>query len=50
MIDESTGQVATLVGAQGALGDIGGMAIDPKQGDLWVITATSLKEAARAAR
>ena len=40
VIDESTGQVATLVGAQGALGDIGGMAIDPKQGDLWVITAT----------
>lgn len=40
VIDERTGQVATLVGAQGGLGDIGGIAIDPGQGDLWVVTAT----------
>jgi hypothetical protein len=40
VVDENTGQVATLVGAQGALGDIGGMAIDSRQGDLWVVTAT----------
>jgi hypothetical protein len=39
VIDENTGQVATLVGAQGALGEIGGVAIDPQQGDLWVVTA-----------
>jgi hypothetical protein len=41
VIDEHTGQVATLVGAQGGLGDIGGIAIDPQRGDLWVVTATS---------
>jgi hypothetical protein len=40
VVDEHTGQVATLVGAQGALGDIGGLAIDPQQGDLWVVTST----------
>ncbi len=40
VVDETTGQVATLVGAQGALGDIGGIAIDAQQGDLWVVTAT----------
>lgn len=38
VIDETTGQVATLVGAQAALGHIAGMAIDPQQGDLWVVT------------
>ncbi|HXG55525.1 MAG TPA: hypothetical protein VNJ03_09135 [Vicinamibacterales bacterium] len=41
VIDEHTGLVATLVGAQGALGDIGGVAIDPQQGDLWVVSSTS---------
>jgi hypothetical protein len=40
VVDGNTGHVATLVGAQGALGDIGGMAIDPRQGDLWVASAT----------
>ncbi|MEO7406506.1 MAG: hypothetical protein ABIZ92_05800 [Vicinamibacterales bacterium] len=39
VIDENTGQVATLVGAQGALGEIGGIAIDPLQGDLWVVAS-----------
>jgi hypothetical protein len=39
VIDENTGQVATLVGAQGALGEIGGIAIDPQQGDLWVVAS-----------
>jgi hypothetical protein len=39
VIDENTGQVATLVGAQGALGDIGGIAIDAQQGDLWVVAS-----------
>jgi hypothetical protein len=39
VIDENTGQVSTLVGAQGALGDIGGIAIDSQQGDLWVASA-----------
>jgi outer membrane biosynthesis protein TonB len=39
VVDEHTGQVATLVGEQGALGEIGGMAIDPRQGELWVVTA-----------
>ena len=38
VVDEHTGQVATLVGAQGALGEITGMAIDPQQGDLWVVS------------
>jgi hypothetical protein len=41
VVDEHTGQVATLVGALGALGDIGGIAIDPQQGELWVVTATA---------
>ena len=40
VIDENTGQVATLVGAQGSLGEIGGIAIDPQRGDLWVVTGT----------
>lgn len=38
VIDEHTGQVSTLVGEQGGLGDIGGMAIDPQQGDLWLVS------------
>jgi hypothetical protein len=40
VVDGNNGHVATLVGAQGALGDIGGMAIDSRQGDLWVASAT----------
>lgn len=40
-IDEHTGQVATLVGALGALGDIQGIGIDPQQGDLWVVSSAS---------
>ena len=39
VIDGTTGQVATLVGAQGDLGDIGGITIDPRQGDLWVVSS-----------
>jgi hypothetical protein len=38
IIDEHTGQVSTLIGAVGALGEIGGMAIDPEKGDLWVVS------------
>ena len=38
VVDENTGQVATLVGALGALGEIGGMAIDSREGDLWVVS------------
>jgi hypothetical protein len=38
VVDGNTGNVATLVGAQGALGEIGGMAIDPQEGDLWVVS------------
>lgn len=38
IIDEHTGQVSTLVGERGGLGDIGGMAIDPQQGDLWLVS------------
>ncbi|MBA3297687.1 MAG: hypothetical protein H0U19_12210, partial [Acidobacteria bacterium] len=41
VIDENTGHVATLVGAQAALGEIGGMAIDPQQGDLWVVSSSA---------
>ena len=41
VVDANTGQVATLVGAQGALGEIGGIAIDPPEGDLWVVSTTS---------
>jgi sugar lactone lactonase YvrE len=41
VVDANTGQVATLVGAQGALGEIGGMAIDPREGDLWVVSASA---------
>jgi hypothetical protein len=38
VIDERTGQVATLAGELARLGDVHGMAIDPRQGDLWVVT------------
>lgn len=38
IIDENTGQVSTLIGAAGSLGDVGGMAIDPQKGDLWVVS------------
>lgn len=40
VVDENSGQISTFVGAQGALGDIGGIAIDPQQGDLWVVSTT----------
>lgn len=39
VIDQASGQVSTLVGAQGDLGEIGGMTIDPKQGDLWAVSS-----------
>jgi len=39
VIDGTTGQVSTLVGAQGDLGEIGGIAIDPRQGDLWAVSS-----------
>ena len=38
VIDENSGHVSTLAGAQARLGDINGIAIDARQGDLWVIT------------
>jgi hypothetical protein len=38
IIDEHTGQVSTLIGAVGALGEVGGLAIDPEKGDLWVVS------------
>lgn len=40
IIDENTGQVSTLAGTQAALGEIGGIAIDPQQGDLWVVSTS----------
>lgn len=40
IVDENTGQVSTLAGTQAALGEIGGIAIDPQQGDLWVVSTT----------
>lgn len=40
VIDEHTGQVSTLVGAMGGLGDVEGIAIDAQQGDLWVVTSS----------
>ena len=40
IIDENTGHVSTLAGAQAGLGDIRGMAIDPRQGDLWVVSSS----------
>ena len=39
VVDGTTGGVATLVGAQGDLGEIGGLTIDPQQGDLWVASS-----------
>lgn len=39
VIDRTTGQVSTLVGAQGDLGEIGGITIDPRQGDLWAVSS-----------
>src|SRR5690606_10235448 len=36
VVDEHSGQVATMVGALGAPGEIVGMAIDAQQGDLWI--------------
>lgn len=39
VIDGTTGQVSTLVGAQGDLGEIGGITIDPAQGDLWAVSS-----------
>ena len=39
IIDRTTGQVSTLVGAQGDLGEIGGITIDPQRGDLWAISS-----------
>ena len=39
VIDRTTGQVSTLVGAQGDLGEIGGITIDPQQGDLWAVSS-----------
>jgi hypothetical protein len=38
IVDEHTGQVSTLIGAAGSLGDVGGLAIDPQKGDLWVVS------------
>ncbi len=40
IVDENTGQVSTLAGAQARLGDIKGMAIDARQGDLWVVSSS----------
>ena len=40
VIDQNTGQVSTLAGAQARLGEINGMAIDPRQGDLWIVTSS----------
>jgi hypothetical protein len=40
IVDENTGQVSTLAGAQARLGDIRGMAIDTRQGDLWVVSSS----------
>ena len=37
VVDENSGQVSTLAGAQARLGDVNGIAIDVRQGDLWVI-------------
>ena len=40
IVDENSGQVSTLAGTQAALGEIAGIAIDPQQGDLWVVSTT----------
>lgn len=39
VVDEFSRQVATLAGAQAAFGDIEAMEIDPRAGDLWVVTS-----------
>ena len=39
VIDETSGQVSTLAGALARLGEIHGIAIDSRQGDLWVVTS-----------
>jgi hypothetical protein len=41
VIDESSGQVTTLVGTQASLGDVAGIAIDSQQGDLWIVSTTT---------
>lgn len=38
VVDENTGQVSTLAGAAARLGEINGIAIDVRQGDLWVVS------------
>ena len=40
VVDENTGTVSTLVGENARLGEIDGIAIDPRQGDLWVVTSS----------
>jgi len=40
VIDQNTGQVSTLAGAQARLGEVNGMAIDARQGDLWIVTSS----------
>ena len=40
VVDAKTGQVSTLAGALARLGEINGIAIDPRQGDLWVVTSS----------
>lgn len=39
VVDENTGSVSMLAGGQARLGEIHGMAIDPRQGDLWVVSS-----------
>ena len=41
VVDENSGQVSTFLGSQTSLGDIGGIAIDPQEGDLWVVSDVS---------
>ena len=40
VVDEHSGQVSTLMGGQGSLGEIGGIGIDTAQGDLWAVSST----------
>ena len=40
VIDQNTGQVSTLAGAQARLGEVNGMAIDARQGDMWIVTSS----------
>jgi hypothetical protein len=39
IVDEHSGQVSTLIGGQGSLGEIGGIGIDTTQGDLWAVSS-----------